>query len=140
MNVSRLEKKQEAIKRMEVLDIYAEAIRQFEREGFINYSEPPLGSNYWLTDEQLKAARKFEEEYNALVYHAIKGIYRMSDGSTIEVLDFLYVSAEECEWEMDRKDLKDNYAYVYSLSNCCPYGEFGSIMVKPNVGGLMRVA
>ena len=135
----REKQKNEAVERMNELNILDQTIKEFKKEGRINKSEFG-GILYWLDEEEMSKVKEFEEEYNALVYHAIKGIYRMCDGSTIEVLDFLYVSAEECEWEMDRKDLKGNYAYVYSLSNCCPYGEFGSIMVKPNVGGLMRVA
>lgn len=135
MNVSRLEKKQEAIKRMEVLDIYAEAIRQFEREGFINYSEPPLGSNYWLTDEQLKAARKFEEEYNALVYFATISYTEFGT-----LTSFLYVSDYPEEWKMDNEDLKDGYLYAYVYNHDVPeYSEIGQILVKPRFGGLVRI-
>lgn len=35
----RLEQKQEAIERMKMLDIYAQAIKEFEKEDVINVSE-----------------------------------------------------------------------------------------------------
>lgn len=135
MNVTRVEKKQEAIKRMEVLDIYAETIRQFEKEGLISYSEPPLGSNYWLTDEQLKAARKFEEEYNALVYFATISYTEFGT-----LTSFLYVSDYLEEWKMDNEDLKDGYVYAYVYNHDVPeYSEIGQILVKPRFGGLVRI-
>lgn len=135
----REKQKKEAVMRMNMLNILNQTIKEFEKEERINKSEFG-GILYWLNDEELAKVKEFEEEYNALVYHAIKGVYRMCDSSTMETLDFLYVSAEEEEWEMDRGELKNNYALVYTVSDCCPCGEFGSIMVKPSMGGLMRVA
>lgn len=135
MNVSRLEKKQEAIKRMEVLDIYAETIRQFEMEGLISYSEPPLGANYWLTDEQRKIVREFEEEYNALVYFAT-----ISNTEFGTLTSFLYVSDYPEEWKMDNADLKNGYVYAYVYNHDVPeYSEIGLIRVQPRFGGIIRI-
>ena len=135
MNASRLEKKQEAIKRMEVLDIYSETIRQFEKEDLVSYSEPPFGANYWLTDEQKKIVREFEEEYNALVYFAITSYTEFG-----KLTSFLYVSDHEDEWKMDNRDLKDGYAYVYVYNHDIPeYSEIGLIRVQPRFGGLVRI-
>lgn len=135
MKVSRVDKKQEAIKRMEVLDIYSEAIRQFEKDCLINCSEPPFGANYWLTDEQMKIVREFEEEYNALVYF---GIRSYTEFGTLD--SFLYVSDYEGEWKMDNRDLKDGYVYAYVYNHDCPeYSEIGLIKVQPRFGGLVRI-
>lgn len=135
MNVSRVDKKKEAIKRMEVLDIYGETIRQFEKEGLVSYSEPPLGTNYWLTDEQRKIVRDFQEEYNALVYFAVRSY------TDFETLDsFLYVSDYEDEWAMDNGELKDGYVYAYVYNHDVPeYSEIGLIKVQPRFGGLVRI-
>lgn len=136
MNVSRVDKKKEAIRRMEILDIYSETIRQFEKDGLISYSEPPLGTNYWLTDEQMKVVREFEQEYNALVYFAT------TSNTEFGKLDsFLYVSDYEEEWKDDVRDLKNGYLYAYVYNNDMPeFSEIGSIRVQPRFGGLIRIA
>jgi hypothetical protein len=136
MEVSRIEKKKEAIKRMEVLDIYSETIRQFEKEGLVSYSEPPLGSNYWLTEEQRKIAKDFEEEYNALVYFVIRSY---TNFGTLD--SFLFVSKYENEWILDNNDIKEGYAYAYVYNYDVPeYSEIGLIGMQPRCGGLVRIS
>lgn len=136
MNVSRANKKKEAIRRMEILDIYSETIRQFEKEGLISYSEPPMGANYWLTDEQRKIVREFEQEYNALVYFATTSYTNFG-----KLDSFLYVSDYEEEWKDDVEDLKDGYLYAYVYNHDIPeFSEIGSIRVQPMCGGLIRIA
>lgn len=136
MNVSRIEKKQEAIKRMEVLDIYEPTIRKFEEEGLVSYSEPPLGTNYCLTEEQRQIVRDFEEEYNALVYFVTKSY---TEFGTLD--SFLYVSDYEDEWVLDNNDLKNGYAYAYVYNYDVPeYSEIGMIGVQPRLGGLVRIS
>ncbi len=136
MKVSMENKKKEAIKRMEALDIYSETIRQFEEENLISYSEAPLGTNYWLTTEQREIVKAFEEEYNALVYFIVR---TETEFGTLD--SFLYVSDHEDEWEMDNEDLKDGYIVSYVYSYDAPeFSEFGSIMVQPRFGGLVRIA
>lgn len=136
MEVSRIEKKNEAIKRMEVLDIYSETIRQFEKEGLVSYSEPPLGTNYWLTEEQRKIIRDFEEEHNALVYF---GIRSYTEFGTLD--SFLFVSKYENEWVLDNNDIREGYAYAYVYNYDVPeYSEIGLIGVQPRFGGLVRIS
>lgn len=135
MEVTRIEKKNEAIKRMEMLDIYSETIRQFEKEGLVSYSEPPLGTNYWLTEEQRKIVRGFEEEHNALVYF---GIRSYTEFGTLD--SFLFVSKYEDEWVLDNNDIKNGYAYAYVYNYDVPeYSEIGLIGVQPRFGGLVRI-
>lgn len=136
MEVSRANKKKEAIRRMEILDIYSETIRQFEEDGLVSYSEPPLGTNYWLTDEQMKIVRDFEEEYNALVYFATTNVTEFG-----KLDSFLYVSDYEDEWKEDVEYLKDGYVYAYVYNYETPeFSEIGSIRVQPRFGGLVRIA
>lgn len=135
MNVTRADKRKEAIKRMEVLDIFSETIRQFESECLISYSEPPMGTNFWLNDEQMQAVRKFEEEYNAVVYF---GVRAYTEFGTLDA--FLYVSDYEDEWEMDNEELKDGYVYAYVYNHDCPeFSEIGLVRVQPRFGGLVRI-
>lgn len=136
MKVSIESKKKEAIKRMEVLDIFSETIRQFEEENLVSYSVTPLGTNYWLTEEQREIVKTFEEEYNALVYFAIR---TETEFGTLD--SFLYVSNHKEEWDMDNEDLEDGYVYAYVYNYDIPeFSEIGLIMVQPRFGGLVRIA
>lgn len=134
MNIPNGKKKQEAIQRMKTLGIFPQTIRQF-KGGEVSYSEPPLGANYWLDDEQKKIVKEFEEEYNALVYFAVRSYTEFGK------LDaFLYVSDYEEEWEMDREDIQDGYAVAYVYNHDVPeYSEVGSIVIQERFGGLVRV-
>ena len=135
MNIPIEKKKEEAIKRMKTLDIFTETIRQFKNEELVSYSEPPLGANYWLDDEQKRIVKEFEEEYNALVYFVIRSYTEFG-----KLDSFLYVSDHEEEWEMDIEDIKDGYAVAYVYNYDAPeYSEFGSIAVTERFGGLVRV-
>jgi len=53
MKATREEMKDEAIKRMKKLGIYAETIKQFEKENLISISEPPMGAFYWVEGDDL---------------------------------------------------------------------------------------
>lgn len=135
MNIPIEKKKEEAIKRMKALGIFTETIRQFKNEYLVSYSEPPLGANYWLDDEQKKIVKEFEEEYNALVYFVIRSYTQFGKLDTI-----LYVSDHNEEWEMDKKDLECGYAYAYVYNYDIPeYSEIGSVAVQNRFGGLVRV-
>lgn len=135
MKVSREAKKAEAIKRMKVLDIFDETRRQFENADIVSCSEPPIGANYWLDDEQKKIIEDFEEEYNALVYFVVRSYTQFG-----KLDSFLYVSDYEEEWEMDNEDLADGYVYAYVYNYDMPlFSEIGSIAVEPRFGGLVRV-
>lgn len=136
MKVSMKNKKKEAIRRMEALDIYSETIKQFEKEDLVSYSEPPLGTNYWLTTEQREIVNKFEKEYNALVYFAIRSY---TEFGTLD--SFLYVSDNQEEYEMDNEDIKDGYTYAYVYNYNIPeYSEIGLIRIQPRFGGLIRIS
>ena len=78
---------------------------------------------------------EFEKEHGGLVYHAIK------TNTTIGTLySLMYVSKTEEEWDMDRDDLP-NYCFVYVKNVDDDYcSEFGTIQIKGQYGGLVRVA
>lgn len=135
MNVPLEVKKQEAIERMKTLGIFPQTIKQF-KGGQVSYSEPPLGANYWLDEDQEKIVREFEEEHNALVYFVIRSYTELGKLDAL-----LYVSDYEEEWEMDREDISEGYALAYVYNYDVPYfSEIGSIGVRERFGGLVRVS
>ncbi len=134
MKVPFERKKQEALERMKMLNLFENAIRDFQQDNKLNMSE--CGFLYWLDDEQTKMVSEFETEHDALVYHVIHNYTEFG-----ELLTFFYVSDHEEEWEYDRADLKDGYAcaYVKNLDEEA-FSEFGSVAFKEQFGGLVRTA
>lgn len=133
--MEKTKQKTEALKRMKLLKLHSNIIKEFEKEDILNLSENG-GFLYWLTDEQKSYVEDFENKYNSLVYHVIHDYTAFG-----ELLTFLYVSDSEEEWETDREELTDGYAcaYVKNLDDdCC--SEFGGICFKTQYGGLVRTA
>lgn len=129
----RLEQKQEAIERMKMLDIYAQAIKDFEKEDVINVSEHG-GILFWLDDEQQAMVKNFEEKYNATVYHVIHNYTEFG-----ELYSLLYVSQHKEEWDYDKDDIRHHCAFVYVVNKDEEsFSEFGSIGIKSQFGGLVR--
>nr|DAG11195.1 MAG TPA: hypothetical protein [Caudoviricetes sp.] len=136
MNISIEEKKTEAIRRMKMLGIFPETIKQFEA-GYVSRSEPPFGAYYWVEGEELEALRKFEEEHDCLVYTVVRSY------TSIGMMDsYLFVGDDVEEWELDRDDLKDGYAFSYTVNYDAPdCSEFGTIGIKLSVAaGLVRTS
>lgn len=135
MNISREEKKVEALARMKLWGIYAPIRKQFEKEDLVSESAPPLGACFWLNEAQLEQVRTFEERNNALVYHVIH-----SYTSFGELESYLYVSDYPEEWEQDREDIEDGQQLVYVLNKDMPdCSEFGSIGIAlTGAAGLRR--
>lgn len=57
-----------------------------------------FGMLLWLTKDEKKLVKDFEEEHDGLVYHMTKR--RTTEG---DLYTLLYVSKEEDEWELDRE-------------------------------------
>ena len=137
MNVSRIDKKVEAVARMQMLGIFPDTIRQFEKENLVSISEPPFGAYFWAEGEELERIREFEKKNNALVYTAIHSYHREFGKMT----SYLFVSDyKDEEWEMDREDLKQWQSLVYVYNHDEPvFSEFGSIGIKLGAAaGLLR--
>lgn len=142
MNVSREEKKIEAIKRLSRMGIIKDAIDQFEKEDIVMYSDHTVfgghevGALYWLNNSLLNQVEDFEAEYDALVYLVVRTY------TAFGMLDsYFYVSDHKDEWDMDYDDLSEGYATVYVYNNDEPaFSEFGSIGWKEAGGGIVRTA
>lgn len=136
MNVSREKKIQEAIDRMKALDIYGEIIESFREDGKVSLSEPPFGAFYWLEGEDLERINKFEEEYNAVVYVAIRAFTEIGKMDA-----YLYVSDHEEEWPSDREDIANkevmSYVYNHDMPDCSEFGYIG--LERTVAAGLKRI-
>ena len=124
----------EAIERMKLLKLDSHCIEAFcagniwEREGF--------GALYELNDEEQNTVDKFQKEHEGCyVYHVIHNVFPFG-----ECYSMLYVSSDTDEWQRDKEDIKNGYvfAYVYNKDDeWC--SEFGSIAIKSQFGGLVRI-
>lgn len=133
MEELKIKQKQEAIERMKMLKIYSQAIKEFEKENVINVSEHG-GILFWLDDEQQEMVKRFEEKYNAVVYHVIHNYTEYG-----ELYSLLYVSQHENEWDYDKDDIKHNIALCYVVNKDEEnFSEFGSIGIRPQFGGVIR--
>lgn len=136
MKISMEDKKAEAVRRMNLLGIYPETIRQFEKENLVSLSEPPFGAYFWVEGEELEAIRKFEAEHNALVYTVVRARY-----VELGKLDaYLFVGDEIEEWDADDEGLKKGEAFAYVVNHNDPWcSEFGCIGIELGLGaGLVR--
>lgn len=134
MNISREEKKAEAIARMKAWGIFAPIVKQFEKEDLVSESAPPLGACFWLNEEQLARVREFEEQNNALVYHVIHSYTNIG-----EMESYLFVSDYPEEWEMDRQDIGEGSQLVYVVNKDMPdCSEFGSIGIALTAAAGLR--
>lgn len=136
MNIGLEDKKQEAISRMKYLQLMPEAIEQF-KHGAVLTSE--YCGILWETNSRIKKEIEiFEKNYNALVYHVIKGTYEIQD-EKMTMDSFLYVSDNKDEWKLDRNDMKNGCLLSYVYNETIPiYSEIGYIGVCPANGGLSR--
>lgn len=125
----------EAIERMKMLKLDKSCIEAFtkgkvwESEGF--------GALYEVNNEEQFIIDKFEAHHEGcLVYHMIHNKFEFG-----ECYSMLYVSSDTDEWQQDKEDIKDGYvfAYVYNKDDdWC--SEFGSIAIKSQFGGLVRLS
>ena len=131
----KIDKKTEAIKRMEILKLFPPCIEAFKKRNEVQLSEPTGALYEFNDDEKLnKIVKDFEEKFNGLVYHVIHTYTNFG-----ELYNLLYVSDTIEEWEIERKDMKDGYVFVWCENISEPlFSEFGTIGVGNRFGGLVR--
>lgn len=124
----------EAIERMKLLKLDKSCIEAFAK-GKVWESEG-YGALYECNNKEKELIDKFEKEHEGcLVYHMIHNKFEFG-----ECYSMLFVSQYTEEWEQDREDITEGYAFVWvenvDLDWC---SEFGTIAVKPSFGGLIRM-
>lgn len=142
METLKEKQKNEALKRMAMLNLMPQVIKDFEKKDKVYYSERQNAFFnailYWLDNEPnyVEIVNKFEKEHNCLVYHC--QLTHMEFG---DLLSLLYVSDSEEEWEQDKQDLREGYAFSYVVNIGCKYNsDFGTIGIRPSQGGVLRTA
>ena len=132
--MNREERFIEAIERMKMLKLNRKCIETFTK-GKVWESEG-YGALYEVNQQEQELIATFEKNHpNCLVYHMIHNIFEFG-----ECYSMLYVSGDKEEWEQDKQDIKDGYvfAWVENIDNdWC--SEFGSIAIKSQFGGLVRL-
>lgn len=127
--------KKEAIERMKILKLFKNVITDFKDDDRLNKSED-LGFLFWLYKDEEEMVKKFEDEQECLVYHVI--LSRTNIGT---MYNLLYVSLDDEEWEEDRADLQNGQVLAYVVNKAAPEcSGIGYIGIKPQIGGLVRVA
>ena len=124
----------EAIERMKMLKLDKSCIEAFTK-GKVWESEG-YGALYEVNQEEQEIIDNFEKNHpNCVVYHMIHNVYEFG-----ECYSILYVSSDIDEWQQDKEDIEDGhvFAYVENIDTPC-FSEFGSIAVKPSIGGLVRI-
>ena len=138
----RKKMKAEACDRMKKLGIMGKIKEEFRRSNRVNVSV--AGILYWADDEQMKAIKEVEDEYDCIVYHAIESKTEFGD-----LLSCLIVTASEMgddeesrmELKQTREMLADGYVFSYVINKTYPeFSELGDIVVRPQYGGLVRTA
>lgn len=128
--------KLEALKRMKMLRIYPNAVRDFKKKARVINKSEGYGALYWLDDEEKEIVKNFEKESGGMVYACILNCLEFG-----ECLSMLFVSKNEEEWQMDRDDIMGGYAFAYVYNKTYPdCSEYGTIGIKPSFGGLIRTA
>lgn len=124
----------ECLERMEILKLSRQCISAF-KSGKIWESEG-IGALYEVNEEEKAIITEFEREHEGYkVYHMI---HNLTDFG--ELYNIFYVSTDIEEWELDKTDLKENYAFVYVYNKTDEFcSEFGSIAIRKNIGGLVRI-
>lgn len=127
--------KQECLERMEMLKLSRQCINAFKK-GKIWESEG-YGALYELNEEEQKIVDDFEHKVEGYkVYHVIHNMTEFG-----ELYSLLYVSTEKREWKEDRKDIEQGCVFAYVCNKTDEWcSEFGTIGVKPSIGGLVRTS
>lgn len=142
----RNKQKQEAIERLKILQkeylLHKNVLKEFKENETIYYSENfggyMQGILYWLHNnhQYVERVKEIEEKRNIYVYKCI-----LSHTSFGDILDCLYISSDEENWEYEREQLEndgivDSYCINLSDEYC---SEFGCIEITGVNGGLARI-
>ena len=127
--------KEEAIKRMKILRLHQNVLDDFNNENKLNKSDSLLGALYWLDEKEVEMVKEFELKHNSIVYHVIHSFSNLG-----ETYELLFVTKEKEEWNAEKVDLKNGFAFVQIVVvNYNPDSEMGYIGIENRNGGLVRV-
>ena len=124
----------ECIKRMQLLKLDKPCIEAFKK-GKVWESEC-YGALYEVTEQEQSYIDEFEKAHKGCkVYHMIHDKFEFG-----ECYSMLYISNDESEWQDDLDLLSEGYAFVYVKNVDADWcSEFGTIAIKSQFGGLVRI-
>lgn len=141
----RNKQKIEAIERLKILQrnylVHKNVLEEYKENETIYYSENfggfMQGILYWLRNKPqfVEKVKEIEEERNIYVYKCI-----LSHTNFGDILDCLYISADEENWQFEREQLQnDGIVDSYCINLYDEYcSEFGCIEITGVNGGLAR--
>lgn len=130
------EQENEILERMKLLKLDKSCIDALLKNHKIWESEG-FGALYEINEEEQKIVDKFKQKHpDCYVYHMIHNIFEFG-----ECYSILYVSSDINEWEQDKEDIKEGYVFAYVYNKDYEWcSEFGSIPIKSQFGGLVRLS
>ena len=129
------EQENEILERMKLLKLDKSCIDALLKNHKIWESEG-FGALYEINEEEQKIVDKFKQKHpDCYVYHMIHNKFEFG-----ECYSILYVSSDINEWEQDKEDIKEGYVFAYVYNKDYEWcSEFGSIPIKSQFGGLVRI-
>lgn len=120
----------EAIARMELMELFPEAIWEFSEEGRIVTRSEKDGRLYDLTDEEWEMVDRYEEDTGNLVYHIIK-----TDVKSVGTMyDILFVRRDSSDWQLEKTEIRIGKTEGYEPR----FNRTAFIGIKPVAGGIVR--
>lgn len=143
MNISREQKKAEAIRRMKKLKYFDLSIEEFNKYDKVMINEPPWGAHFYIDDdvELVEKIKELESSDNILVYAVVRS-FMAFDGETLTMDSLLFVEDYKEEWSYFDEDIKDKIIMSYTFNrNWTDCSEYGSIRFDyTQAAGLRRTA
>lgn len=137
MNITKEEKKQEALRRLQVLaDRFnlGPKLENYFGQDRLYYSYGYSMDTIHYDENYAESAKAFEKRYQCLVYHAIEAETQFG-----KMLSFLYDSDHREERSVEELTGKTIMSYTYIIEDGWAEGEFGDICLDSPMGYLMRV-
>lgn len=113
------ELKNEAIKRMKILQLKDEIIKEFKDTDTLYISN--LGEALEIADdEQMQFVKDIEQTKNILVYHLIHRTTQYQDTTY-----YLFVDNNKRQWKAEKKDLENQFTLALCYTKVKSFNEIG---------------
>ena len=137
MKTTKEQRKEQAVKLLEQLDIFKPYINGFKQSDKVCFYENFGG--FWVDQEPEieKKMQEIEKEYNCTVYAITHELTEFG-----ELYDFLLVTSEKSEWEtlVEKAQGNEYYAFAYCWNKDDDWSsEFGTLIIKSFGGGIKRI-
>lgn len=122
-----------ALKRMETLGISRQLRDRFRGAGYPCFFDSAYGIVRGVNDWEIDNIRKFEDEFDSLVYAVVRSHSSMGDMDS-----YLFVSSYGDEWESEDEELAEGSACAW-VRNCDvpEFSEMGYIGLGKDADGLI---